>query len=101
MVEESADGSFLLNIVHEGRSKYHDFVIRGLQLSVKKKGGLVASYCQAGQADGMKLTRASFAVMIKFQDLIETFMEMVDDMEAAEHFSIPSEEGSERDLALE
>ena len=67
---------------------------------MKKNGGLVASYCQAGQANGMILTRAAFAVMIKFQDLTETYREMVEDMEAAEHFSIPKEEGPEKEQAL-
>ena len=100
-MEESDGGSSLLNVIHEGRAKYHDLVVRGLQLATKKKGGLVASYCQAGQADGMKLTRAAFAVMIKFQGLMDTFQEMVEDMEAAEHFSIPSEEGPAKESALE
>ena len=65
----SEDDKFLLDVIHEGRSKYQDFVMRGLQHATKKRGGLVASYYQAGQANGMKLTRAAFAVMIKFQGL--------------------------------
>ena len=48
----------------------------------------------------MTLTRAAFAVMIKFQDLTGTYREMVEDMEAAEHFSIPKEEGPEKEQAL-
>ena len=69
-------------------------------MALKKKGGLVASYYQAGKADGLRLTRAAFAVMIKFQGLTETLKEMVEDMEAAEHFSIPKEEGKEKDDAI-
>lgn len=32
----------------------------------------------AGQADGMRLTRAAFAIMIKFSDLADDFQTMQD-----------------------
>jgi len=40
-----------------------------LQDGLKKKGGLVANYAKAGNNEGMILTRAAFAVLVKFQGL--------------------------------
>ena len=56
-------------IIHADRNPLVDLAIRGLQYAIKKKGGLVSSYCNAGQENGLKLTRAAFAVMLKFSRL--------------------------------
>ena len=38
-------------------------------------------YARLGGSDGMRLSRAAFAVMIKFSELFEDFISIVDDME--------------------
>lgn len=38
-------------------------------------------YARLGGPDGLKLTRATFAVMIKFSEFFEDFQHMVDDVD--------------------
>ena len=57
---------FLHQVIHCGRNNNTDLLCEALQLALKKKGGLVAGYCNTGQSEGMILTRAAFAVMVKF-----------------------------------
>ena len=56
----------LHELINEGENATTDIICEALQLALKHKGGLVANYCHAGQQQGMQLTRAAFAVLIKF-----------------------------------
>ena len=94
------DDKLLREVIHEGRNKYIDYICKALQLALKRKGGLVAGYCHAGQADGMRLTRATFAVMIKFQRLTDTLKELIEETAASDDFVIPKEDGPDKDAAL-
>ena len=58
-----------LEIIHSGRNSIIDLSLKGLQVAVKKRGGLVASYCNTGGEEGLMLTRAAFSVMLKFAGL--------------------------------
>ena len=69
---------FLQEIIYVKKNKFIDKTCEGLQKLLKQKGGLVASYCEQGQNDGLLLTRAAFAIMIKFSGLHTSFEEMVD-----------------------
>lgn len=101
MQSASEADKFLQQVIHEqSGSKHIETVIKGLQTALRQKGGLVASYYQAGQGDGLRLTRAAFAVMIKFQGLTSSLQELVEDIEAAEQFSLPEEDGKEKDDAV-
>ena len=71
-----------------------------LQLALRKKGGLIAGYCHTGGKEGMLLTRAAFAVMIKSGGLSLAFRELVELIDASEEFMIPKEEGKERNDGL-
>ena len=72
---------FLNEIINVKRNKFIDKTCEGLQKLLKQKGGLVASYCEQGQNDGLLLTRAAFAIMIKFSGLHTSFEEMVDQIQ--------------------
>ena len=72
---------FLHEIIYVKRNKFIDKTCEGLQKLLKQKGGLVASYCEQGQNDGLLLTRAAFAIMIKFSGLHTSFEEMVDQIQ--------------------
>ena len=64
---------------------------------MKKKGGLLASICETGQEKGMNLTRAAFAVMIKFAGLFEKFDNLVDTLELEQTSgNIPAEPGPDQ-----
>jgi hypothetical protein len=56
----------LHSIIQNGLNEGIDLACETLQAGLKKKGGLVANYCKAGNNDGMILTRAAFAVLVKF-----------------------------------
>ena len=66
-----------------------------MQHKLRKSGGPIAAYCNAGQAEGMQLTRAAFAVMIKFAGLTHVFEDLHYEVEQAQDIIIPVEEGTE------
>ena len=78
----SAEEKFLRKVIHQGEDESIDIVCESLQLALKQKGGVVAGYAHAGQQDGILLTRAAFAVMIKFQRLSDKLQQMVLEAEA-------------------
>ena len=55
-----------LEIIHSGRNPLVDLACDALQAGLKAKGGQIAMISNQGQQDGMMLTRAAFAVMVKF-----------------------------------
>jgi len=54
-----------------------------------------------GGAQGESLTRAAFAVMVKFAGLDEAFVDIVSMVEMDDGVMIPDEEGAERDQAIQ
>ncbi len=49
-----------------------------LQQIYERKALAVA---KLGSVDGLRLTRAAFAALLKFSDLVDTFMQLVDDVD--------------------
>ena len=91
------EDSSLRAIIHEGKDEITDQVCRGLQFKLRKSGGPVAVYCNAGQKEGMMLTRASFAVMIKFAGLAEVFEKMHYEVDYGQGLAISEEAGAKQD----
>ena len=56
----------MLELIHAGKNQLLDLTCAALQATLRKKGGQIASYANLGQEQGMLLTRAAFAVMVKF-----------------------------------
>ena len=68
---------------------------------MKKKGGLLASISETGKEDGMLLTRAAFAVMIKFAGLLGDVDNIIDSLDMEEMTGkIPSENDLDRNTSL-
>ena len=89
-----------LQLIHSGRNKEIDSLISTLQVALKKKGGMVAAYCNQGQETGMTLTRSAFAVMVKFSSLTSTIESLIDKLEEGKLTGdIPAEAGPEQDAA--
>ena len=63
----------LRQIIHQGRDEFVDYICRGLQLKLKKKIGPQADI---GKEVGLQLSRAAFAVMIKYSGFLSIFEEM-------------------------
>lgn len=57
----------------------------------------MVTYARLGGTEGMELSRSAFAVMIKFSDLTEDFMALVDILEMQANLE---DEGPERDASL-
>ena len=95
------DEKLFEQVIRPGLNIAIDAVCDGLQLALKKKGGPIASYCTAGQDNGMALTRAAFAVLIKFQGLAQKLRELTDDAQTFDDQSPQLRQaGSARDDAL-
>ena len=88
----TSDDKLLREIIHEGQNETVDKLCKAMQLCLKKKGGHLSLQCNLGQALGMQLTRAAFAVMIKFQGLLPSFQTLYDEVDMLER--------SEKDDAL-
>jgi hypothetical protein len=84
---ERGDCDILEAAINQGMSKETDKLINALHTI--QKTGLNIPGCDfkvkpdmgmamAGGADGMKTTRAAFAIMIKFSDLLDDFQSMQD-----------------------
>ena len=67
-------------IVHKGTSEIVDKVIQHLQQLLERKMPLVAFARLSGE-DGMRLSRAAFAVMLKFSELFDDFAALVDEVD--------------------
>jgi hypothetical protein len=81
-------------IITAGKDEEVDLVIKLLQKIYVKQNMAVASL---GAARGMTLSRAAFAIMIKFSDLTDDFLRMVDDL-AMEAECLGDEPGKEKSL---
>lgn len=81
-------------IITSGKDEEVDLVIKLLQKIYVKQNMAVASL---GGARGMTLSRAAFAIMIKFSDLTDDFLRMVDDL-AMEAECADDDAGKEKSL---
>ena len=94
------DEKILHEIIHSECNRFVDMACQALQLALKRRGGLVAGYSHTGGIEGTQLTRAAFAIMIKFGGLSHAFKELVELIDASEEFMIPKEDGKEKNEAL-
>ena len=62
-----------IEIIDGGTNEVIDTVCEGLQFIIRHDGGLVSTYCNAGSTQGMELTRAAFAIMVKQSGLYTVF----------------------------
>lgn len=67
-------------IIYKGQNPQVDRLIGYLQQFLERKIPLVA-YARLSGEDGMRLSRAAFAVMIKFSEYFEEFNMLVDEMD--------------------
>lgn len=81
-------------IITAGKDEEVDQVIKLLQKIYVKSNMAVANL---GSARGMTLTRAAFAIMIKFSDLTDDFLRMVDDL-SMEADCIDDDAGKDKSL---
>jgi len=59
-------------VIHQGENQYVDTLISILQNFLERKVPFVP-YAKLTGADGMRLSRAAFGVMIKFSEFFEAF----------------------------
>jgi len=67
----------LYAVIFPGKDDDTDLTIQCLQFILERKMPMVP-FARIGGADGLKMSRAAFAVMIKFSDLLEDFLVLVD-----------------------
>ena len=73
-------------------------MIRGLQCYMRGKPNLIAG-SRIGGANGEKLTRQAFAVMVKFSGMSETLELIIQELDYAS-ITLPEEEGPAKDKAI-
>jgi hypothetical protein len=78
--KQKEEDNLLSAIIHEGKNSNIDRVIFYLQQTLEKKIPFVP-YARLGGADGMRMTRAAFSVMIKFSEFFDDFLTMVDEVD--------------------
>ena len=71
------DDTILKAILKEGNDIDTDLTIRLFQKMLETRRPMI-TYARLGGLDGLRMTRAAFAVMIKFSDLLEDFIALVD-----------------------
>lgn len=77
--EASEDDRILEAIIEAGKDKTTDLLITCLQKALEAKVGMARA--QLARANGLALTRAAFAPLIKFSDLLEDFVSLVDQLQ--------------------
>lgn len=97
---QSEDEKLLHQVIHKEQNPLIEIVCEALQQALKHKGGQIALSANAGQNDGLTLTRAAFAIMIKFRGLLESLKDLIAEAEALQDFNLPSEQGAERNEML-
>ena len=93
---QTEDDKLIQAVIHQGENPHVDRLIAYLQGFLERKIPM-CTYARLGGADGMRLTRASFGVMIKFSEFYDSFTQLVDavDMEWS-----MLEGDSERDIKM-
>lgn len=78
--KEREDDKIVQSIIYKGNNESVDRVITYLQQFLERKIPMVA-YARLSGEDGMRLSRAAFAVMIKFSEFFDEFHNLVDELE--------------------
>jgi hypothetical protein len=76
--KENDDDLLLTALIHEGKDEKIDRVIKYLQNFLETKRPPVM-FARLSGVDGMRISRAAFAVMIKFSEFFEDFQTIVDE----------------------
>jgi len=77
---ESSEDILVESILHPGKNTIIDKVLGYLQNGLETRQPFVP-YARLAGADGMRLSRAAFAVMIKFSEFFSDFSGMVDEVD--------------------
>ena len=75
--ENFEDDKILKAIIHSGSDASTDSLIACLQRSLETKIPMVP-FARGGGPNGLKMTRSAFALLIKFSDMLEDFVSVVD-----------------------
>jgi hypothetical protein len=94
--KEFDEDKLISAIIHEGENEHVDRLIGYLQGFLERKVPFVP-YARLSGADGMRLSRASFGVMIKFSEFFESFCALVDELDM--HW-MDLENDPERDIKM-
>jgi hypothetical protein len=80
--KETEDDKLIEAVIHQGQNPHVDRLLAYLQGFLTRKIPFCA-FANLGGADGMRLTRAAFGVMIRFSELYDSFLQLADtvDME--------------------
>lgn len=77
---QTEDDKLISSVIHKGENVIVDKLIAYLQGFLERKIPM-CTYARLGGEDGMRLTRASFGVMIKFSEFYDSFTQMVDNVD--------------------
>jgi hypothetical protein len=81
---ENAVDKICLALIHGGRDERVDAFIPVMQDWLKLQRRLpIHRYSTIGGAEGMRITRAAFAVMVKMSGQVSRFVDLLDDFEVA------------------
>lgn len=72
--------SYLEAITHSGKDASTDSLITCLQRALETKMPMVP-FARGGGPNGLKMTRAAFSLLIKFSDMLEDFVSVVDQVQ--------------------
>jgi hypothetical protein len=75
--EDFEDDKILQAIIQPGKDASTDSLITCLQRALETKMPMVP-FARGGGPNGLKMTRAAFSLMIKFSDMLEDFVSVVD-----------------------
>jgi hypothetical protein len=78
--ERNEDDDILLSLIQEGKDERVDRLIKYLQNALETKRPFVP-YARLSGADGMRLSRAAFAVMIKFSEFMHDLIMLVEEFD--------------------
>lgn len=78
--KDTNEDQVLMAIIFKGKNEFVDKVLTNLQQILERKIPMVP-YARLSGEDGLRLSRAAFAVMIKFSEFYEEFINLVDEVE--------------------
>ena len=96
--EKIDDDELYLQIIHHGRDENVDRIIDILQFNLERKH----IWAKAAKEDGMRLSRAAFACMIKISGLSTDFFMLMDELEMKlDTVQVADENATKKELARE
>ena len=96
--KELDEDQVFMSIIHQGKDKNIDRVIDLLQFNLERK----YPWAKSAKEEGMRLSRAAFACMIKIGQLYTDFIMMVDETEVnADSITTDDENATKKELAKE